>query len=421
MRVIVPIFFLIVSISSFSQVEYGRLVCKTFSDSLFYGRGYIRGGDSLAADRIAKEFQRLEVPPFGASYFQKFKFGVNTFPTDIRLSINGKELQVGKEYIPNHKSGPFTGEWKFREITLSELLSPSDLTKIADSITKKYYNSVVLRNNNFKNDTLKKYGEAISLFNDKGNVLVVTKSKLVFSVGTMQLPFAYFTVVDSIMPTKITSIYSEIQPVFNPKHATQNVIAKIPSKKKNAKDIFFTAHYDHLGGIGNQIYFPGASDNASGTAMLLTMAKYYQENPSKKFNMVFIAFAGEEAGLIGSNYYVLNPFEPLNKIRFLVNLDLMGNGEDGASVVNGNVHTKEFALLKKINKTKKYLKELNSRGKAANSDHHFFSEEGVPAFFMYTLGKNTNYHDVFDTYEELSFAKFSEIVHLWIDFVSKLK
>jgi hypothetical protein len=57
-----------------------------------------------------------------------------------------------------------------------------------------------------------------------------------------------------------------------------------------------------------------------------------------------------------------------------------------------------------------------SRGAAANSDHYFFTQKGVPAFFMYTMGPNKHYHDVYDTYEELSFNKFNSIYQLLIDF-----
>jgi Zn-dependent M28 family amino/carboxypeptidase len=181
----------------------------------------------------------------------------------------------------------------------------------------------------------------------------------------------------------------------------------------------FSAHYDHLGRMGKDTYFPGANDNASGCSMLLYLADYFKNHPSK-YNLVFIAFAGEEAGLIGSNYYVQNPLFPLKDIRFLVNLDIMGSGEEGITAVNATLFPKEFELLTRINKKKKYLKAIKSRGPAANSDHYFFTEAGVPAFFIYTMGSNKNYHDVFDKYENLTFSAFENIGNLIIDFVRKL-
>jgi len=168
--------------------------------------------------------------------------------------------------------------------------------------------------------------------------------------------------------------------------------------------------------MGSQTYFPGANDNASGVAMLLELAKYFKENPLD-YNVMIIAFAGEEVGLLGSEYFVRYPWIDLKNIKFLVNLDIMGSGEEGITVVNGTKYTKEFNRLVKVNEEKKGLSLIKPRGEAANSDHYWFSKMNVPAFFIYTMGPNKNYHDVFDTYENLSFAKFNDIKDLLINFV----
>jgi hypothetical protein len=72
--------------------------------------------------------------------------------------------------------------------------------------------------------------------------------------------------------------------------------------------------------------------------------------------------------------------------------------------------------LSSINSTQQFVSQVKIRGKAANSDHYFFSEAGVPAFFMYTMGPNKHYHDVGDTYENLSFNEFNDIFQLLVDF-----
>lgn len=375
----------------------------------------------MAAHYIATEFARLRVPALKRSYYQNFSFPVNTFPNDIHFRINGKELVLGQDFLPDEASGSFKGVWNYRKIDVTEWMDIPTLKPIVDSITKGYYNSVILENENFKGDTLNIFYEVKQLFHSLANVLIVTQQKMNFSVATEQLPHAAFIVQKSALPENILTIDSDIEPVFKKEHLTQNVIAVVKAKKKanKAPYLFFTAHYDHLGKIGSQVYFPGASDNASGVSMLMSLAKYFKENPSN-YNIVFIAFAGEEAGLIGSKYYVENPLLPLNKIKFLVNLDLMGNGEDGITVVNGSVFQKEFNLLTQINEEKQGLTTIKSRGKAANSDHYFFTEAGVPSIFIYTMGKNLNYHDIYDKYEDLSFAKFQEIIQLLIDFIQKI-
>jgi hypothetical protein len=194
-----------------------------------------------------------------------------------------------------------------------------------------------------------------------------------------------------------------------------SVIAFLPAKKKSKKTIVYTAHYDHLGRMGTNTYFPGANDNASGTAMLLSMAAYFKKNPVD-YNVLFIAFAGEEAGLVGSKHFVENPTFKLKKMSFLLNLDIMGSGEEGVTVVNATLYEKQFALLQEINKEKQLLAQVKSRGPAANSDHYWFIQFNVPAFFIYTMGPNKHYHDIFDTYEELSFVEYQDITTMLVEF-----
>ena len=98
----------------------------------------------------------------------------------------------------------------------------------------------------------------------------------------------------------------------------------------------------------------------------------------------------------------------------------MGSGEHGITTVNGTLFKKEFELLQKINKEFDLLTKVNLRGPAANSDHYWFTEKGVPAFFIYTMGPNKHYHDIFDTYEELSFSEYEDITKLLIEFVNRL-
>jgi aminopeptidase YwaD len=188
------------------------------------------------------------------------------------------------------------------------------------------------------------------------------------------------------------------------------------------KDSFlvFSAHYDHLGMMGDTTFFPGASDNASGVAMLLYLAYYYAKHP-QHYTMVFIAFAGEEAALMGSEFFVNYPFIPLKNIRFLTNIDIMGDATDGITVVNATEFPKEFGLLKKINEKSSYLPEIRSRGKAANSDHYYFTEAGVPSFFMYSNGGNGYYHDIYDRAREVTLNHIDDVAKLLMDFVKELR
>lgn len=195
----------------------------------------------------------------------------------------------------------------------------------------------------------------------------------------------------------------------------------VPGTTNADSFIVFTAHYDHLGRMGKEALFAGANDNASGTAMIMDLAQHYvkPENRTGK-SILFIAFGAEEAGLVGSKYFSENPELPLEKIRFLLNLDLMGNGDEGVMVVNGTAHEQEFNLLDSINTSQKLLSTVGKRGPAANSDHHWFSQRGVPAFFLYTMGGSKAYHDIYDVAENLPLTEYEDVKRLLMEFVTEL-
>jgi Zn-dependent M28 family amino/carboxypeptidase len=134
-----------------------------------------------------------------------------------------------------------------------------------------------------------------------------------------------------------------------------------------------------------------------------------------------MAFGAEEVGLIGSKYYVEHPLFPLSKIKFLINLDIVGTGDEGITVVNATEHKKEFEQLLKINEEKKLFPQIKPRGKFANSDHYFFSEKGVKSFFIYTMGGIKAYHDIYDKPQTLPLTKFEELYHLLLQFTDYLQ
>ena len=104
----------------------------------------------------------------------------------------------------------------------------------------------------------------------------------------------------------------------------------------------------------------------------------------------------------------------------MINLDLVGTGENGMTAVNATIYPKQFAMLKAINEANNYLPKINSRGKAPNSDHYFFSEKGVPAFFFYTQGGIDAYHDIYDRPETLPLTKYNNLFKLIIGFNDRL-
>ncbi len=183
--------------------------------------------------------------------------------------------------------------------------------------------------------------------------------------------------------------------------------------------IVFIGHYDHLGAMGENTYFPGANDNASGIAMMLNLAKYYSEN-KPEFNTAFIAFGAEEVGLLGSRHFTEHPLFELDKIKFLINFDLAGTGDDGIQVVNGSVYRDKFDRLRTINDEMDLLPQIKIRGEACNSDHCFFHRKNVPLFYIYTLGGIKAYHDIYDVAATLPLTEFEDYFILITEFVESL-
>jgi hypothetical protein len=354
----------------------------------------------------------LGLTPLTENGFQYFSLPINTFPKNLLLKIGHQTFSPGKDYIaaPNCK----TVHGKFRVITCDSTLILSSKFKERMENDASYKTAIVLDPSAQR--VLKK-SSALSVLAEKAGVRIELKSKLTASLAQSvgKQPTVYF--FQNAWKTPKGKLNIVIANDFINDYKTQNVVYSILGTAKPDSFLVVSAHYDHLGQMGPSVYFPGANDNASGIAFLLELAKYYKDHPPK-YSMVFIAFGAEEAGLVGSEYFVNHPLVPLDKIKFLVNLDLVGTGDDGIQIVNSTIFTKEFQTIKSINDTSQYFKTIKTRGKAANSDHYYFTEKGVPSFFIYALGGISAYHDVEDTSEKLPLTKFTELFQLVTKFLS---
>lgn len=389
---------------------YARKVINTLTSGNFYGRGYVKNGDGKAAAYIKGEFSRFNLESFTENYFQEFEFGVNTFPSSMNIYIDGKALVPGRDYIVFPASSSSS-----KEFTITE----SDSASMLYNIRKESDNCLFI-NNKYFNALREEANDALAL-RRSGAVVFIEDNKLTWSVGRSQLHIPVIIILKKSLPEHFSKIKFKMKAVFQPEHKTQNVIGYIKGKTLPDSFIVFSAHYDHLGMMGKKAIFPGANDNASGVAMLLNLAAHFSKPENRPAcSVVFIAFAGEEAGLVGSHFYTENPIFPLAKIKFLVNLDLLGTGDDGLTVVNATEYKSQFQLLKSINDNNKYLPFIGERGKAKNSDHYYFSEKGVPCFFLYTLGGIKAYHDIDDIGLTLPLTRFNEVFLLIRDFSNSL-
>lgn len=378
-----------------------------------HGRGYVKDGDKKAAAFLQQQFLAAGLKPFGGSYLQTFSLPVNTV-SEVALKLDDLKLKPGEDFIPD--AGIRSGKGKLKILPLDTLIFSDEqrgklflqqpLKSKALLIPEKFW----LKRSILPNAFAQKMQTA-------GAILISHPQHFTYTVAKSQNPQPQFDLLQKTPGKTPSKVKFEVKAAFLPEYLTQNVIGFIPGKLHPDSFLVFTAHYDHLGRISEDAYFPGANDNASGTSLLLELAHHFaQPQNQPDLSIAFMAFGAEEAGLVGSRFYVEHPLFPLRQVKFLVNLDLTGTGDAGLMVVNGKIHEKEFAQLQHLNRQKNYFPEIRSRGKAANSDHYPFSEKGVPAFFFYTLGGVSYYHDVQDQPETLPLTKYRELFHLILDF-----
>ena len=201
---------------------------------------------------------------------------------------------------------------------------------------------------------------------------------------------------------------------------TENVIGIIQARDTGAVQqwIVVGAHFDHLGmgGIGSNSrvpdtvgVHPGADDNASGVASIIEMAGYLSSIKDQlKRSILFVAFTGEEMGLLGSKYFVANCPVPIKRISAMFNLDMVGRpNEERRLSISGTGTAVEMDSILGLVKPGKLTWAKSPEG-FGPSDHASFYTVGVPVLYFST-GAHLDYHTPRDTPDKLDYNNMSEI------------
>ncbi|HRH68046.1 MAG TPA: M20/M25/M40 family metallo-hydrolase [Flavobacteriales bacterium] len=393
-----------------------RAVIGTLTSPAFHGRGYVENGDGLAAEWIAQQYTRIGLKPVKSDFYEPFQFNVNSFPDSLHVAIDGVRMVPGIDFIVDPASGKASGRYTLVHLEPDDLFDPERRAMTMGVLTGQAACLHFPKTTNA--DTLHKYAEIERDLMHYCPVVRPSHGKLTWGASQEAMPFPLIEIANAALTDSSVAIDLRIQNKLIGRHEARNVLGHVKGKGK--KWIVIGAHYDHLGHMGPDAMFPGANDNASGVAMLLSLAEHFAKN-KPKMNILFVAFAGEEAGLAGSDWFIVDRPIDLGKIRLMLNLDIMGTGDEGITVVNATARQAEYDALVKINDDKKYVPQVKSRGPACNSDHCPFVKRGVPAIFVYTMGGITAYHDVLDKAETLPLTEFSDLQALFRDFISTLK
>ena len=203
----------------------------------------------------------------------------------------------------------------------------------------------------------------------------------------------------------------------------KNIIGYVDNQAKNT--IIIGAHYDHLG-YGNEnslhrgeknLIHNGADDNASGVAMMIDLASKLRI-ANKNNNYLFIAFSGEEIGLLGSNYYTKNAIIELSNINYMINMDMVGRlNEDTTLAVYGLGTSPIFKQTISANNTK--FKIIQKESGVGPSDHTSFYLNDIPVLHFFT-GQHEDYHKPSDDYNKINFEGMNMISNYIFDIISDL-
>ena len=416
------------------MAHYKRVV-KELASAKYQGRGYAKGGANKAGKFLEKEYKKAGVDEVT---LQPFTLDIQTFAGKMEMEglyvegegnqmINGKssngkwkKLTAGVDFSMREYSPGVKGEFPVYHV---DTLNFDADRLFADLAKPEYKDCLVACEFWFTY----KHRDVFSRLQTNGRC---TNAGLIY---TWESPIKFFKayghrVVDKpivwVTPEAIEGVQRvrlNVDAKFLKDYECFNVISKIEGERHDSCYVF-TAHYDHLGNLGKKIFYAGANDNASGSAAIVTLAAYYAKH-RPMFDMYFLAFSGEDANLRGSTYFVEHPTFPLEKIKYLFNIDMIGDNNPVQYCEVSDEGMSAFPLFEKINSKKHYFKELHRGDLAANSDHYVFAVRHVPCIFLENEKGDAfqYYHTIFDNQEHIVTDSYEPVFRLVRDFVEEYK
>ena len=446
----------------FTPERYIAHVRYLASDEL-KGRGTGTPELEKAARYIARQFKQFGLRPAGGrGYMQAFPMSVNIHPgpgNSVEYATNGTriDLKAAEEFNPSNLSSSgeasaqvafagygitapeyhyddyagldVKGKWALvlrhepQEFDEKSVFAGRNYTEHAQFSTKaanaKLHGAkgVILvgdlPNHSGDSDVLEKFGH--SMGPAEAGVLcfeILWRTAEQWSAGAGQdLRSAVRAIDQDLKPRSFTlpaalKVRATID-VQREVRSVHNIVGFLPGE--SAEYLILGAHYDHIGHgelfsmapSGSGSIHPGADDNASGTAGVLELARYYGAAPKQKRGILFLAFSGEELGLLGSSYYVRNPKLPLRDAVAMLNLDMIGRMREDRVFVGGvSTGTGLQPMIERLAaRSGLHVNSTEVSGYGA-SDHASFQARQIPAVFFFS-GYHDDYHRPGDTWDKI--------------------
>ena len=442
------------------------------------GRFSGSAGERLAGDYIAKEFESYGLKKmFGSSYFQEFDFTSNielgeNNSLSIKTSDGTIDLKINDDFV----TAPFSGNFNFEgDLVFVGYAISSDKIDYDDFAGVDVNNKIVIAMRyNPDNDSTKSEFDAFSALRRKASTAKEKGAKAIVFVNGYKpaeddklIEFRYDRssgiedfaavhvkrdIIDNLLKANGKDFKEVQETIDNTKKPLsfsldngsisiqtevkyntgvgRNVVGWIEGSDPVLKNeyIVLGAHYDHLGyGEVGSLYrgdevliHNGADDNASGTTGLLELAEKIGSEPDNfKRSIIFMAFSGEELGLLGSIHIVNNSPVSIENIAAMLNMDMIGrmNEDTVLNLIGVGTSTNFKSLLEEKNK---YGFKLSFTDDGfGGSDHQSFTNKNIPVLFFFT-GTHEDYHKPSDDADKINSEAQEKIVKYVYDITEEL-
>ena len=394
------------------MAHYKKIVGE-LSSAKYQGRGYAKGGANKAGRYLQKEFEKA-----GADHviLQPFTIDINTFAGKAKMWADGKRLRTGVDFSMREYSPGVKGEFKVYHVDTLHF----DGDKLLEELSRP------------ENEGCLVCCDFWFTYKHRGVFSKLQKAGECPNAGllyTWEAPIKFFKaygekVVDKpiiwVTPQAIEGVKSvkvNVENEFLKSYELFNVIAKVEGERHDSCYVF-TAHYDHLGNLGRKVYYPGANDNASGTAAIVTLAAHYARN-KPRYDMYFVAFSGEDANLRGSTFFAEYPLVPLQQIKYLFNIDMIGDDNPALYCEVSETGMPQFGRFEAINEELGLFSALDRGELAANSDHYPFAVRGVTCIFLENKEGSAfpHYHTPADNLKTIRWDSYEPLFKLVTTFI----
>jgi hypothetical protein len=423
------------------------------------GRETGSAGERKAAAYIIEQFKRIGLKPGNGNSYQQFFSVYQEVLKEKKISVNGRSFEWDKDFSFTMQAIS-TGNWKYNNVVFAGNGIVDAEKKINDYNGLNVKDKIVLvlddggssSRGNFGGPPLAKVNAARNLgaagilfvsqnfprrnpTTFKGRMLLApataTASSFVTASISEEIASALLGRTSKIASADFKDInkgnyIAELNIVATKTTETlesSNIMGILPGTDKKDEYVFLTAHYDHLGKNGDQIWY-GADDDGSGTVGVIQMAEAFmaaaKSGKKPRRNIVFMTVSGEEKGLIGSEYYSEHPVIPMDKVSADLNTDMIGRSDterktaDSTNYIYVIGHDKLSSELVGINEgvNNKYTNLIldykfddpkDPTRIYYRSDHYNFARKGVPILFFYDGMLQGDYHKITDTIDKINF------------------